>query len=225
MAMRRKVIAGAAAALAVGGAGAGVAATKLTSSPSEESKAIVNDAAKSLGIEPSKLSAALKKAFEDRIDAAVAAGRLTKQQGDELKQRIESGDFPLFGPPAFGHGFGAPHLFFHGLDAAASYLGLTEDELHSRLESGKTLAEIAKAQGKSVEGLKAALVKDAKSHLDAAVKAGRLSSAEEQRVLADLEQRIDDLVNGKLPDRFPGRHGFGFRDRQGPPWDFAGPTA
>jgi polyhydroxyalkanoate synthesis regulator phasin len=225
MAMRRKMIAGAAAALAVGGAGAGVAATKLTSSPSEESKAIVNDAAKSLGIEPSKLSAALKKAFEDRIDAAVAAGRLTKQQGDELKQRIESGDFPLFGPPAFGHGFGAPHPFFHGLDAAASYLSLTEDQLHSRLESGKTLAEIAKAQGKSVDGLKAALVKDAKSHLDAAVKAGRLSSAEEQRVLADLEQRIDDLVNGKLPDRFPGRHGFGFRDRQGPPAAFAGPTA
>jgi polyhydroxyalkanoate synthesis regulator phasin len=217
MAMRRKVIAGAAAALAVGGAGAGVAATKLTSSPGEESKAIVNDAAKSLGIEPSKLSAALKKAFEDRIDAAVAAGRLTKQQGDELKQRIESGDFPLFGPPAFGHGFGAPHPFFHGLDAAATYLGLTEEQLHNRLESGKTLAEIAKAQGKSVGGLKAAMLKDAKSHLDAAVKAGRLSSAEEQRVLADLEQRIDDLVNGKLPDRFPGRHGFGFRDRQGPP--------
>ncbi|HEX3686258.1 MAG TPA: hypothetical protein VHU60_01635 [Gaiellaceae bacterium] len=225
MAIRRKVIAGAAAALAVGGAGAGVAATKLTGSPSEESKAIVNDAAKTLGVEPSKLSAALKQAFEDRIDAAVAAGRLTKQQGDELKQRVESGDFPLFGPPAFGHGFGAPHLFFHGLDAAASYLGLTEAQLHSRIESGKTLAEIAKAEGKSVDGLKAALVKDAKTHLDAAVKAGRLSSAEEQRVLADLEQRIDDLVNGKLPDRFPGRHGFGFRDRQGSPAAFADPAA
>ena len=148
------MIAGAAAALAVGGAGAGVAATKLaTNSPSEESKAIVNDAAKNLGVEPSKLSAALKKAYEDRIDAAVAAGRLTKEQGAELKQRIESGDFPLLGPPGFGHGPGGPHGFFHGLDAAASYLGLTEDQLHSQLESGKTLAEVAKAQGKSVDGL------------------------------------------------------------------------
>ena len=227
MAMRRKVIAAAAAALAVGGAGAGVAATKLvTNSPSEESKAIVNDAAKSLGVAPSKLSAALKKAFEDRIDAAVADGRLTKEQGAELKQRIESGDFPLFGPPAFEHHFGGPHaLFFHGLDPAASYLGLTEADLRSRLESGKTLAQIAKAQGKSVDGLKDAMVKDAKTKLDAAVKAGRLSSSEEQRVLADLQQRIDDLVNGKLPDRFPGRHGFGFRDRQGPPAAFAGPSA
>ena len=226
MAIRRKVIAGAAAALAVGGAGAGVAATKMTtSSPSEESKAIVNDAAKNLGVEPSKLSAALQKAYEDRIDAAVAAGRLTKQQGDELKQRIESGDFPLVGAPGFGHHFGGRHELGHGLDAAASYLGLTEDQLHSRLESGKTLAEIAEAQGKSVDGLKAAMVKDAKTHLDAAVKAGRLSPAEEQRVLAGLQQRIDDLVNGQLPDRFPRRYGFGFRDRQGPPAGFADPAA
>jgi hypothetical protein len=216
--MRRKVLAGAAAALAVGGAGASVAAAKLTtSSPSEESKAIVSDAAKSLGVEPSKLSGALKQAFEHRIDAAVAAGRLTKEQGEELKQRIESDDFPLFGPPAFGHGFGAPHPFFHGLDAAASYLGLTEEQLHSRLASGKTLAQIAKAQGKSVDGLKDALLKDAEQHLDAAVRAGRLSTAQEKRVLAELEQRIDDLVNGTLSDRFPRRHGFGFRDRLGPP--------
>ena len=114
MAMRRKVIAGAAAALAVGGAGAGVAATKLTTnSPSEESKAIVNDAAKSLGVEPSKLSAALKKAFEDRIDAAVADGRLTKAQGDELKQRIESGELPALRGARLRirHGPGGPHAF------------------------------------------------------------------------------------------------------------------
>jgi hypothetical protein len=231
MAMRRKVIAGAAAALAVGGAGAGVAATKLTHSPNAESQAIVNDAAKSLGVEPSKLEAALKKAFEDRIDAAVAAGRLTTAQGDELKQRIESEDFPLFGPPAFGPDFGPPHPFFHGLDAAASYLGLTEKQLESRLNSGKTLAQIAKAQGKSVDGLKDAMLKDAKANLDDAVQAGRLSKAEEQQVLKDLEQRTDDLVNGQLRLRFRQHGGFGFRhgfgfDRQGPPAvDNSGPAA
>jgi hypothetical protein len=226
MAMRRKVIAGAAAALAVGGAGAGVAATKMTQSPSAESKAVINDAAKTLGVEPSKLSAALEKAFEDRIDAAVAAGRLTKQQGDELKQRIESGDFPLFGPPAFGPGFGAPHPFFHGLDAATTYLGLTEAQLENRVNSGKTLAQIAKAEGKSVDGLKAAMLKDAQAKLDEAVKAGRLSKAEEQQALEGLEQRIDALVNGQLRLRFRDHGGSGFRfHREGPPADFTGPAA
>jgi hypothetical protein len=222
MAMRRKVIAGAAAALAVGGAGAGVAATKLADSRSAESQAIVNDAAKSLGVEPSKLEAALEKAFEDRIDAAVADGRLTKAQGEELKKRIEAGDFPLFGPPAFGPRFGMVHPFFHGLDAAAEYLGLTEEQLENRLESGKTLAQIAKAEDKSVDGLKAAMLKDAKTKLDALVKAGKVTKADEQKVLQDLEQRIDDLVNGQLRLKFREhrRFGFGFRhdfDRDGPP--------
>jgi hypothetical protein len=231
MAMRRKVIAGAAAALAVGGAGAGVAATKMVQSPSAESKAVINDAAKSLGVEPSKLEAALKKAFEDRIDAAVAAGRLTKAQGQELKQRVESGDFPLFGPPAFGPRFGPPHPFFHGLDAAATYLGLTEAQLESRVNSGKTLAQIAKAEGKSVDGLKAAMLKDAQAKLDAAVKAGRLSKAEEQQVLQDLQKRIDDLVNGQLRLRFRDHDGFGFRHGFGfgrpgpPPKDSSDPAA
>lgn len=223
MAMKRKVLAGAAAALAVGGAGAGVAATKLTANtPSEESQAIVNDAAKNLGVEPSKLSAALKKAFEDRIDAAVADGRLTKEQGKELKQRIESNGFPLLGAPGFGFGHreGGPHWFMHGLDTAATYLGLTQAQLRTQLASGKSLAQVAKAQGKSVDGLKDALVKDAKTKLDAAVKAGRLSAAEEQRILSEIEEHVDDLVNGTPPGPPPfrgGPHGFGFRDGDGPP--------
>src|SRR5438309_2108616 len=120
--MKRKVFAGTAAALALGGAGAGVAATQLGSSSGDESKAVVSDAAKRLGVQPSALSDALKKALEDRVDAAVTAGRLTKAQGDELKQRIESGDFPLLAGP--GLGFGVEHFRPAGLPAAASYLGL-----------------------------------------------------------------------------------------------------
>src|SRR5205823_2628325 len=146
-------------------------------------QAIVNDAAKQLGIEPSKLSAALKKALEDRVDAAVAAGRLTKAEGDALKQRIESGDFPIFGGQHGGH-----HGHFVDLDAAASYLGLTSAELRTQLESGKTLAQVAQDRGKSVDGLIDALVASAKTHLDEAVAAGKLTKAQEDSILADLKQ-------------------------------------
>src|SRR3954470_1445588 len=177
--VKRKAIAGTVAALAVGGTGAGIAATKLGNNPSAESKAVVNDAAKELGVQPSALSSALKKALDARVDAAVAAGRVTKEQGAEMKARIASDDFPLFGAPGmggdhFGHHGGGP-----GLDAAAKYLGLTEAKLHTELESGKTLAQVAKAQDKSVDGLIAALKADAKTKLDAAVKAGRLTQAQE----------------------------------------------
>jgi uncharacterized protein YidB (DUF937 family) len=211
--LKRKVVAGAAAALAVGGAGAGIAATKLSHSPREESQAVVNDAAKQLGVEPSKLSAALKKAYEDRIDAAVADGTLTKAEGDELKQRLESDGLPLVAPP-----LGFRHFGFHdhgppGLPAAAKYLGLSESQLESKLQSGKTLAQVAKDEGKSVDGLVAALKADLKQKLDRAVSNGRLRKAQEEQALAAADQRLSDLVNGKFPAgprEFGHRGGFGF---------------
>jgi len=212
--LKRKVVAGAAAALAVGGTGAGVAATKLSHSPREESQAVVNDAAKQLGVEPSKLSAALKKAYEDRVDAAVADGSITKAEGDALKQRLESDGLPLVAPP-----LGFRHFGFHdhgppGLPAAAKYLGLSETQLESKLESGKTLAQVAKDEGKSVDGLVAALRTDLKQKLDQAVSDGRLTKAQEEQVLAAADQRLNDLVNGKFPAgprEFGHRGGFGFR--------------
>ena len=216
--VKPRVIAGAVAGLAVAGGGAALAADQLGGSPQQESQAVVNDAAKQLGVTPGALSSALKKALENRVDAAVAAGRLTKAQGDELKQRIESGDFPIFGGgPGLGmhHAFG---IFGHGLDAAASYLGLTEDQLRTQLENGKTLAEVAKAQNKSVDGLVDAIVADAKQHLDAAVKAGRITKSQEASILSDIKARTSDFVNGKAP-RFGFRHHF---DGGPPPGDDAG---
>ncbi len=173
-------------------AGGGVAVAASGSSPSEENQAVLNDAAKELGISPTKLSDALKKALSDRVDAAVAAGRLTQAAGDALKQRINSDDFPLFG--GFHRGFG--HFGFIGkLSAAADYLGVTEAQLRSELESGKSLAQVAQAHGKSVDGLVDVLVAAAKEHLDQAVATGRLTKAQETEMLNDLRDRITNLVN------------------------------
>jgi hypothetical protein len=215
--LKPRLIAGAVAGLAVAGGGAALAADHLGGSPQQENQAVLNDAAKQLGVTPSALNSALKKALENRVDAAVAAGRLTQAQGQELKQRIESGDVPFFGGPAFGvhHMFG---MLGRGLDAAASYLGLSEDQLRTQLESGKTLAQVAKAQGKAVDGLVDAIVADAKEHLDAAVKAGRITQSQEDSMLSDIKARTADFVNGKAPR-------FGFRHLEGgrPPGDVAFP--
>jgi hypothetical protein len=205
-------VAGAAAALLVGGAGGALAASKFIS-PKAESQAVIADAAKQLGIEPAKLTDALKKALENRVDAAVAAGRLTKAEGDALKARIESGDTPLLGGPF--HEF---HHFGHGpgLDAAATYLGLTEAQLRTELEGGKTLAQIATAHGKTVDGLVNALLDAAKKRIDAAVDAGRLTRSEADSLLAGLKDRITDVVNDRFPRPFGDHRGLrGFR--HGPP--------
>jgi hypothetical protein len=214
-ALKRRVALGLAAAVAVGAAGGAIAATQL-GSPREESQAVVDDAAAQLGVEPSKLSAALRKALENRVDAAVAAGRLSKEEGDALKARIESGDVPLFGFGARHGSFGHRHgPFAAELDGAASYLGLTRGQLRAELRGGKSLAQVAGAHGKSVDGLVDALVDRVKERLDAGVAAGRLTKAERDQALKGLRARLTDLVNLRFPPRFVRprfRFGFGRPD-------------
>jgi hypothetical protein len=68
------------------------------------------------------------------------------------------------------HDLHGPGHRFPGLEAAATYLGTTPDELRNQLQSGKTLAQIANATaGKSAQGLIDALVADARTHITALV--------------------------------------------------------
>ncbi len=213
-----KIVAASVAVLAVAGGGAALAATKPWSAK-QESQAVIDDAAKQLGVTPAQLSAALKKALENRVDDAVAAGLLTKAQGEELKQRIESSDLALPFGFGLGRGFGRFGLVpalggpFDKLSTAASYLGLSESELRAQLAQGKTLAQIAKDQGKSVDGLVDALVKAADAKVDAAVKAGDLTQSQADAFKAGLRERVTALVNGRFP--FPRAFRFG-----GPRFDF-----
>jgi hypothetical protein len=224
---KQKLAAGAAALLAVGGAGGAIAATKI-GTPGEENTKILDDAAKELGVTSDQLSAALKKALKNRVDEAVAAGRLTEADGKALKQRIDSSDYPLlFGGPRFfgkpGFGFGERHALGFGgflqLDAAASYLGLTPAQLRTELRSGSTLAEVAKEKGKSVDGLVKALVAAAKEDLDAAVKAGKLTRSQADSIVEGLDERFTAIVNGERGRAgFPGPFfGFGHRVLPSPP--------
>jgi hypothetical protein len=210
MRKRTKLAAGAGAALAVAGAGGAVAATEL--SPSEESAAIVEDAAKQLGVEPERLSDALRRAFENRIDQAVEDGTLPAEAAERLKDRLEAGDVPLVGgallrPGGKGHGPGhrAGLALRFGLDAASDYLGLTAAELRAQLREGKSLADVARDEGKRVDGLVDALVAEQTGRLDEAVEDGRLTDARRDELVAGLRERIERMVEAE-PLR--GRHGF-----------------
>jgi hypothetical protein len=219
---KRAAVIGAAMAVAAGGAVGGALAASGTFDPAAERQAFLNDAAGRLGTTSTKLDAALKAAAIDRVDAALAAGQITKAQADEMKAAINAGKLPL--GMGYGRGFGGGmHGGMHGgmyLDAAATYLGLTEDQLRTQLESGKSLAAVATAQGKSVDGLKQAIIAAEQSELDQAVTAGRLTSAQRDQALADLKARIDGIVNGTMQAGPKNAFRDGFRIAPG---GFAGP--
>ena len=196
---KRVLVVASALSLAVGAGGA-LAASKSSATREDGFLARV---AGHLGISTEKLEDATKQAAIDQVDADLKAGRITEAQADELKARIRQGGVPFFfGGPR--HRFDGPRLHhapFGHLSAAADYLGLSVPALLQRLTSGKSLADVAKAQDKSVDGLKKAMVADAKKRLDEAVEEGMLTEAQAKEKLEAIESRIDDIVNGKFPDR------------------------
>lgn len=166
---------------------------------------LVDEVAARLGVTPDKLRDAFKAALSARVDAAVAAGRLTPEQGANLKQRIAN---------AQGLGIGARKRFADRQKAfrariakakahapVADYLDLTRVQLRTELAGGKSLAQIAQAKGKSVDGLVAAMLAPAKARLAKAVENGRLTQTRSDEILA----RLTDAAK-KLVQRVPTKH-------------------
>ena len=205
----------------------GAAYAAVHSTEDSARQAVLSDAAKRLGVTPSALQNALQQAQIDQINKLVAQGKLTKEQGQAIIAHIKSGEA---GPPVFGFGFGFHGHAFHAhgfrvgvppvfggpfgpggmFQAAATYLGLTQQALFAQLRSGKTLAQVATAtSGKSVSGLEDAMVASVQTKLDAGVKAGKLTSKQEQDILAHVRTMVDDLVNGTFRHHWHGGPGGG----------------
>ena len=151
-----------------------------------------------LGITGDQLRTAFKAELNSRIDAAVAAGKLTPEQGAKLKERVAN---------AKGLGIGARRAFtqkhkalvarivrVNRLHLAAKYLGMTPKEIRTARQDGQSLAQIATSKGKSVDGLVAAIVAPAKARAAKAVSDGRLTQQRADELIARLTERAQALV-------------------------------
>ncbi|MBN1528277.1 MAG: hypothetical protein JW895_04415, partial [Thermoleophilaceae bacterium] len=146
---------------------------------------------------------------------------LTKEQAEAIKRhREDSGRVLGFpgGPPHFGR-----HMRAAGgpLGDVAKALGITERKLFSQLRDGKTLAQVAKAQGKSLDDVRAAVKAAERKRIEAAVKDGKLTRSQADEILEHLDERLDHLGEG---GPFGG-HRFGGPPPGGPgaPGGFGGP--
>jgi hypothetical protein len=178
----RTRIVGAAAVIAVAAGGGAAFAVNRTSadSPRTEREAFLADVAGRLGVSVGEL----RKAFREAAEARGWKGQRPFGPGPRGH-----------GPRGHGHfGRGPGHAVHEAFDAAADYLGLTRQELMSRLADGKSLADIAADQGKSVDGLKQSIRAAIVERLDAAEADGRLTEAKKQKLLGRLDAIVDDLV-------------------------------
>ena len=138
--------------------------------------------------------------LKTQLDALVAAGTITQGQEDAILAGIEAnrpapGDGDSGHGPGMGHGpmggmgggpgMGGPGMDHGGrgfggggIDAAATALGITTDELKTELEAGKTIADVATEKGVDVQTVIDAIVAER---------------------TANITQRVTDMVNGVKP--------------------------
>jgi hypothetical protein len=180
---------------------------------------VLTPAASFLGITVSALTADLKggktlaqeatakgKTADALVDAIVAAqktvldnqnaaGWITDAQETALLAQFKAEVTRLVnvGPPVPSAQKSGP------LEAAADYIGVSVSDLLTDLRAGKSLADIATAHGKTVDGLVTALTAQEKNRLDAAVAAGTITAAQAQTLLTDLTKKVTDLVNNARP--------------------------
>jgi hypothetical protein len=128
------------------------------------------------------------------------------QPGDTLPGGDQGGP-GLGGPDDGGPGDGGPGRsgFGSNLDAVANLLGISLADLQTALQDGQTLAQIAKAHGKTPNDVIDTLVAGVKAHFEADVASGEHTQAEADQFIAAFTSQISDFVNNGTV--FPGRGG------------------
>jgi DNA-binding CsgD family transcriptional regulator len=101
---------------------------------------------------------------------------------------------------------------------AATALGMTEAELKTELQAGKSIADVAKAKNIDLDTVIAKLTAAFKAHLDEEVASGKHTQAEADAKLAEFSTRVTTMVNAPgLPMRGgKGGHGPGGKGGHGP---------
>ena len=125
-----------------------------------------------------------------------------------------------------GHGFGGkigrigPNMGFGKIqDEVATYLGISMDTLKTELKDGKSLVEIAEANGKNEQGLIDFITGKIEENLKTLLDEGKIDQAHYNEATANIGERVKTMVE-KSWKGFVGYHhkwmcGNGFKPRQG----------
>lgn len=184
--------------------------------------------AENLGVDEATLRDAIKQTNLDFLDQAVADGKLTEERAAGIRERLEAGTDAFFGLgplhlPGRGHGDGPIGGIFdrdgggslniigaigQATEETAAFLGITPVELRAALGDGQSLAQVAEANGKTRDELKAFLTTRANEEIDAMVANGSLPEERASVLKEMLSNNIDHLVDVTRPEKgarmFPG---------------------
>jgi hypothetical protein len=178
-----------------------VSAANDTSNPaSRYCQDFVGHLASDLGIGSSKVQAAMARAARQTLDDAVANGDLTSKQAGAIKARIAHR--PICNADLSGIGGAAAQARGVVLDATALSVGRSPDEVRTQLAHGKSVSQLAPA-GMTEEQFAASLQTNLKTALDAKVKDGTITQAQEDQAMSRVPALAERLWTKGAPAALP----------------------
>ena len=149
---------------------------------------------------------AIVAAEQARLDQAVAEGKITQEQADNILARhteaatewINEGKNPV--SPQCRR---KAQVARHWTKIAAETVGIETKDFVTALREGQTPAQIAEANGSSGEAIIGAIVADAQARLDQAVADGKITQEQADRRLIEITERATHWVENGLPQPPP----------------------
>lgn len=142
----------------------------------------------------------------ERLQELVDAGTISADQAQAVAEHLADG----FRPGGRG-GHRGPNF-----GALAEFLGMDGEDFRAALQEYDTLADLAAANGSSADEVIDFLVTQAEERLAQAVEDGKIDQAEADEKLAEITDKITEMVNSEIPEpgaregrRGPGRGGPG----------------
>ena len=158
--------------------------------------------AERLGKTPEELDEAWSGAHSEMIERALEEGAITQEQADRMLEQestfLGRGMMTPFArsrrmPQRMPFGF---DIMGQGLEAIADILDTDVDALKAQLQEGQSIAEIA---GDQLDDVKKALMDKATEAVNQAVENGRIDEERAADILANLEERLDDMLASPCP--------------------------
>ncbi|WP_301173054.1 hypothetical protein [Brevibacillus nitrificans] len=154
--------------------------------------------AEAQGVSVDDVVALLVKQQEEKVAEAVKAGKLTQEQADQMNEKASERVKAMVESTHQDRGHGKGMGFGIGKNEdLLALLKLDEAKLTEELKAGKSLAEVAQAQGVSEDEVVALLVKQQKDKLAQAVEAGKLTQENADKRSEELEAFAKKMVESK----------------------------
>jgi uncharacterized protein (DUF433 family) len=154
-------------------------------------------------VDPNSVVNAVVAALTQQIDQAAAQGKVDGNRADQAKQKLPNFANRFVNETNSKRGRGRAFLK-DAANAAANEIGVSVADLKQARKDGKSIAQVAKDHNRSVDDVVNAIVKQATSDIDQAVKDGKLDSKRADHIKQKQPDRAEHFVNREPKQRGAG---------------------